>query len=309
VWQNRPLILPTCLLALAFVTASRLLHADDPSAADGYKIVPIHAGDKTVPIRVQEQSDPSQNTTTSAPSDGKYHPESINYGATSSMANKAFSFSSDPLAKSDPDFKNPDQSAFITKPYTDIPSSSSVPNLDAKPGLPATGAYGRSATGFDKSYITSTADADQNRTAPGVSTTSIDQNRTVQLGTHTIDTFPSSFNGKPFQGPEADAAKRSLTRLKNGQISVTDLPNRPLTIDEVRDLINHGFKPDTDTKAETPSKPLNDPDYKPEPLRDTPQPDASSPASDDENDAVPPPGTMATPQAQTPENSEPLPQP
>jgi hypothetical protein len=307
VWQNRPLIFRTRLLAFAFVTTGRLLHADDqPVSSDGYKTVPINVGGKTVPIRVQESGDPYKNVSSSN-SDGKYHPEQI-FSTTSSMADKKFSFASNSLSKSDPDFKNSDQSTFITKSYTGDPSSPSVPNLDAKAGFPTTSAYSRNAAGFDKSYLTSNADAGQNRTAWVASATSTDQNRTALLGAQTTDIFASPLAGKTFQGPEADAAKRHLIRLNNGQISITDLPNRPLTIDEVRDLINHGFKPNTDIKPEEPSKPLNDPNYKPEPLRDAPSPDTSSSTSDDDkNDPVPPPGTMAAPQA--PENSEPLPQP
>jgi hypothetical protein len=110
-------------------------------------------------------------------------------------------------------------------------------------------------------------------------------------------------SGKTFQGPEAVAAHQHLTMTDDGKIFISDLPNRALTIDEVRNLINHGFKPNTDLKPEEQSKPLNDPNYKPEPLREMPAPATD----DDRNDPVPPPGTMAAPQP--PENSVPLPQP
>ncbi len=45
---------------------------------------------------------------------------------------------------------------------------------------------------------------------------------------------------------------------------VSDIPNRPLTVDEVRGLINHGLKPDTAAPPGMPSKAINDPNYKPE---------------------------------------------
>jgi hypothetical protein len=306
VWQNSPLIFWTRLIAVTFVTTGRLLSADDqPASSDGYKIVPVNVGGKTMSIRVQEQSDPYKNVSSSN-STGKYDPERI-FSTTNSMADKKFSLPSDFLSKGNSDLKDSDQKTFNTKPYVYDASSPTAPNLDAKAGVPTTSAYSRSATGFDKSYATANADAGQDRPALFASAASPDQNRTEQLSNKSSpDNYASAFAGKTFQGPEADAVHHRLTKLSNGQMLVTDLPNRPLTIDEVRDLINHGFKPDTDAKPEEPSKPLNDPDYKPEPLRDTPPPDTSSPTGDDDkNDPVPPPGTMAAP----PENSESLPQP
>lgn len=230
------------------------------------------------------------------------------------MANKTFSVPSDSGFQSSAEFKSRDQNSFISKPYTFDPSAPSVPNLNtqAGAGLPTASAYSRNATGVDKSYPTQNSDAGQNQTALFASATSSDQGRTAVLGGQTTSTFASPFADKNFEGAEADAAKRHLTRMKNGQILVTDLPSRPLTIDEVRDLINHGFKPNTDAPpAEEPSKPLNDPNYVPEPLRGDPNPslDTTKPTpagDDDKDDPVPPPGTMAAPQA--PENSQPLPQ-
>ena len=296
------------LIALVFVTTGRLLHADDTSApSDGYKTktVPVTAGGKTIPIRVIE-SDPFKNVSSSNSTD-KYNPSSPNFSARSSMADKTFSLSSSSLSKSNSDFKNNGQDTFITKPYTGNSSSSTVPGLDAKTSFTTANGFNRNATGFDKGYNTSTANTGQTRTAmlaSNTSTTSADQNRTSTLASRTAGLPAASpLAEKVFQGPEADASRRHLSMTDDGKILISDLPNRPLTIDEVRDLINHGFKPNTDVKPAEPSKPLNDPNYKPEPLRDTPSPTRD----DDKNDPVPPPGTMAAPQA--PENSEPLPQP
>jgi hypothetical protein len=109
---------------------------------------------------------------------------------------------------------------------------------------------------------------------------------------------------KQYLGPGAQHVPDDIVIKDNFVISrMSGLPNRPLSIDEVRNLINHETKPNTDIKPDEPSKPLNDPNYKPEPLRDMPAPNNN----DDANDPVPPPGTMASPQA--PENSEQLPQP
>ncbi len=139
------------------------------------------------------------------------------------------------------------------------------------------------------------------------SATSPDQGRSATIEKQNSAAFASPLGDKKFEGDEAQAARRHLSRNKSGQIEITDLPDRPLTIDEVRNLINHGFKPDTEVKPEEPSKPLNDPDYKPEPLRDMPAPASSD---DDKDDPVPAPGTMSSPAipAVPAENSDALPQ-
>ena len=303
-WQDRSPIFWTRLIAVVFVTTGQLLHADDqPASSDGYKTIPVTiAGGKTMPVRVKDGNDPFKNVSSSN-STGKYDPSSLNFSATSSMANKTYSPPSNSISKSNSDLKNQDQHSFITKAYVDNALSRSAPNLNNKAALPATSAYSRNATGFDKSFATSNADAGQNRMAVLASAKSPDQDRTAPLGTHTTAAFASTLTGKTFEGPEADAAHHHLTKTDDGRIVISDLPNRALTIDEVRNLINHGFKPNTDLKPEEPSKPLNDPNYKPEPLRDTPSPALE----DDKNDPIPSPGTMAAPQP--PENSEPLPQP
>jgi hypothetical protein len=307
--QNKPLIFWTRLIAVTFVTTGRLLPADDqPASSDGYKTVPVTVNGKTIPIRVAEQSDPFRNVS-SSDSTGKYDPERI-FSATSSMANKKFALPSDSISQSNSNFKDRDQNTFITKPYIYDTSSPIAPNLDAKAGFPTTGAYSRSATEFNKNYPTSSADIGQGRPAAFATTTdSADQNRTAVLGgpEKTEGIVSDSMANKQYLGPGAQHVPDGIVIKDNIIISrMSGLPNRPLSIDEVRNLINHGIKPDTDAKPEEPSKPLNDPDYKPEPLRDTPPPDTSSPAGDDDkNDPVPPPGTMAAP----PENSEPLPQP
>jgi hypothetical protein len=294
------------LATVVFVTTGRLLHADDSSvSSDGYRTASVKIGGKTVPYRVKEQGDPYQNVSSSN-STGKYEPERI-FSTTSSMADKTFSMPSDSLSKSNSEFQDPDRNTFVTKAYAFDPSAPTVPNLDAKASFPTTTAYSRNATGFDKSYVTSNVDVGQNRTAVlGSNTVSADQNRTAVLGG---PQKPEVYGADPmankqYLGPGAQHVPKGVTIKENTVLTqLTDLPDRPLSIDEVRNLINHGFKPDTTVKPAEPSKPLNDPDYKPEPLRDMP----AVPSDDDKNDPVPPPGTMAAPQA--PENSEPLPQP
>ncbi len=288
-------------MALTLVATGPLLRADDPPASsDGYKIVPIHAGSKTVPFRVKDQPDALAHAS---------FPDELDprraFSATNPLANKSFSLPSTSFLPGNSHLKSRDQDAFITKAYDDNEASPSSPHPDTHATFPTSAAAStRNAAGFDRSYPTSGVDAGQSRAAWFASVTSPDQNRTAALAAGTISTPVSPLADKTFQGTEAGALHRHLTRLDNGQMLVTELPNRPLTIDEVRDLINHGFKPNTDVKPEEPSKPLNDPNYKPVPLRDTPAP----PEDDDANDPVPAPGTMSAPPA-PPENSEPLPQP
>ena len=297
--------------AVAFGMAACLAHADDTAQPPpGYKLTTVNIGGK--PVQVQEY-DPFSKVKAAPPADGKYHPTEMNFSATSSMAEKKFGASTDTLAKGDPDLLNSEKNAFVTKSYTDDAFASGQADFNNKAKMTSTGSYSRNANGFEKAYATSNADADQNKPALLASSKSTDQDHTAVIGGHDEDMYQSAMSGKTFEGPEADAVHRHLSKLPNGQMLVTDIPNRPMTIDEVRNLINHGFKPATDEKPPEASKPLNDPDYKPQPLRDMPDSSANdslpaSPANDDDkNDPVPPPGTMAAPAA--PENSEPLPQP
>jgi hypothetical protein len=299
----------TSLGVIAFgITTCLLQAADQPSSAPhGYKLTTVDIGGKQVQV---QEYDPYSNTKAPPPSDGKYHPDEMNFNATSSMSEKKFGVANDALPKRDADLQNSDKNAFVTKSYTDAAFSSSQADFNTKAKVSSTNSFSRSATGMDKSYATSAADADQSKPALYASSKSSDEDRTATIGDRKADTFSSTMGDKTFRGPEADAAHHHLSKLANGQMLVTDLPDRPMTIDEVRNLINHGFKPATDVKPDEPTKALNDPNYAPDPMREMP-PDSlndlpsPAPASDDDkNDAVPPPGTMSVP----PENSEPLPQ-
>ncbi len=297
--QDKSLIFWASLMAVTLVTPAPLLHADDASASsDGYRIVPVTVNGHTIPIKVRD-NDPYKNVKAHNSSD-KYDPQSLNFGASSSMADKKFDSTSNALSQGD----SIDQhQTFLTKSYSDDNGTSTAPDLHTKAAYPANTSYNKSASDADKSFGTTKADASQDRTALLAKADSDDQNHTALLNSKTIETPDAAIANKTFEGPEADAVHRRLTRTDDGKMAVSDLPDRPLSIDEVKNLINHGFKPNTDAKpAEAPSKPLNDPAYKPEPLRESPTPVSD----DDKNDAVPPPGTMAAPPP--PENSEPLPQ-
>jgi hypothetical protein len=307
--QPRSPIFWTGLIAVIFVTTGARLRADTPSAssdADGNaKIVPVIVGGRKLPVRVEQQTDPLKNVPASG-TPGKYDPQRL-FSSTNAMANKSFSPSSDPLSHANSDFTDHDRNTFATKSYVDRASSSSTANPDAKASFPTFASNSRPAPGFDKNYATPNADPRLNRPAAFVpSNTAADQNRSAVPGgsEKPEELTASSMANKQYLGPGAQQVPEGIVIKDNIVISrMSGLPNRPLSIDEVRNLINHESKPDTDAKPAEPSKPLNDPDYKPEALRDTPSPAGD----DDKNDPVPPPGTMAAPQ--TPVNSEPLPQP
>jgi len=220
------------------------------------------------------------------------------------MAHKQFASDGASIAKNNSSVQAQEQRTFITKSYFSNASSqadSSTPNLTTKISQPTFNSYTHNATGFDKGFNTSAANLGQDSTAMPASAASSYQGRTAQLGGQKTEVFASTIlTPKQYLGPGAQKVPDGVTVKENVVISrMNDLPNRDLTVDEVRDLINHEAKPNTDAKPEPPSKPLNDPDYKP-----IPSP-APPPVDEDKSDLIPPPGTMAEPQP--PENSEPLP--
>ena len=256
-----------------------------------------------MPILVREESDPLKSVST-APT-GKYDPTRI-FSGTSSLADKSFVASTGSRWDKNADLKT--QDSFITKPYNFNEVAPAAASFDTAAQFPTSPFKGKANSDFTRVYPTATADADQNQTAALGKAGSPDQNRTALFKGQAIATYASPMTAQVFRGAEADAfitVSRGWTMARSGH----DLPSRPLTVDEVRNLVNHGFKPNTHEKPGEPSKPLNDPDYQPQPLRDDPSPSvpaSSKPRDDDKDDAVPPPGTMATP---PPENSEALPQP
>jgi hypothetical protein len=299
--------LPTRLLIVAFLTAGPILHADNLPATDtGYKTVTIKTGGRSIPFRVQQQADPFKDVST-ANSSGKYDPEHI-FSSTSSLANKQFVPTSASVSQGNSDFTDRDRNTFVTKPYAGNTSSladRTTPNLGTKVFTPAASEASTGSSRFDKTFATPPTDPTQGKSTYLASAgSSADQNRAADLGPGKTDVYAAAIADKPYLGPGAQNLPDGMTPKENVVVSrMAGLPDRPLTIDEVRNLINHETTPDTDAKPEAPSKPLNDPDYQAQPLRDSPSPAARD---DDKDDAVPPPGTMAAPPA--PENSEPLPQ-
>jgi len=286
--------------AIVFLMAGQIARADDKVAVpDGYKTVRLPSGE-TILVR-----DQAPQTSASTDSD-KYDPRRYDLNQSSSLANKSFVTGVTPIPQKDISFE---QSSSLIKSYAlPVESDHAMPNLNTKFPTSASNAFGRNATGLNKSFDQTDSNPMGKQTAVFASSTSSFQGRTALFNEHSQKTFASPLADKSYQ------EKIPVIPQKNGKINamdlqqdLKDLPDRPLTIDEVRALINHGVKPDTDAKPEPASKPLNDPDYQPDPA---PAPEAPSPSpapasEDDKNDPVPPPGTMAQP---PPENSEPLPQ-
>lgn len=305
-----------CRIQLAtglFAGTILLMAAAAPARAEDAKITPppgcqvkyIKIGDKKVPFFVREEADPISGVAPPQPGE-KYEPGRV-FSHTSALANKTFEIDNDPAYSHTVDLTQKQE--FATKPFAfGNPEDPAITNKKSALGN-TTFTVDKPAKGFEQAFAIRAADFDLDKaSSPFSKITSPDQDRMATIGDKKVETPTDPMADKVFQGPEADAAHKSLTRLDNGQIYVSDLPDRPLSIEEVKNLINHGFKPDTSKAALDDTKPLNDPDYQPEPLRIEPNSsDTSAPApnhakDDDKDDAVPPPGTMTPP-----ENDAPLP--
>lgn len=299
--HNRSILFWICILAVNLLTSGQVLRADDPSAATGNdKVVPVNTGNTVTPVKVHEV-DPYKNLHVPAPTD-KYDPTKYSMNQTSSMANKSFSSDSIALSKKDSSLVH-DQNAFAMKPYGGT-NPSNVGNTHFSTSTSAD--YNRNDSQDVKNYATSSSATEANRFAAFAST-SPDQNRTATFGGEKTDVYSSGLS-KQYTGPGAQKVPDGSVKENVVMAHVSDIPNHPLSIDEVRNLINHGVKPDSDNKPAEPSKALNDPDYKPEVSPDPPEapaPPRASAVDDDKSDPLPSPGTMAQP---PPENTDPLPQ-
>ena len=229
----------------------------------------------------------------------------MNFSLVSPMASQQFNATTSSVSKKDSLVNSQNQSAFVTKSYNEAPTSGhGVSNQDKKFNMPVSDAYAHNSNSFDKSYATSSSNLGSKQVA-AFDKASSDQDQTATFKTHKTDTYASRYASQTYTGPEVEKIKSDLNKLNGGMMDIKDLPNRPLTIDEVRALINHGVKPDTSAPPPPASKALNDPDYKPDETSSLVPKELPAPVNeDDKNDPVPAPGTMAHP----PENSEPLPQ-
>jgi hypothetical protein len=291
------LLLLTHGLVVTLVTSATHLRADDKTDSDGDRTVNVNVGGKSMPIKVRDMSDPLQKTDMSDPLDHQKV-----FSETNSMANKAFEAPGNNFKKADLNDKN----SFVTKSYIDQNEKNSAYFAKAETH---SAAFTKGNHDFDKGYFTASADSQVNHPFLTANNTSEDQNRAAVLGgPDKQDLAANPMSNKTYLGPGAQNVPDGLDVKENMILTrVNDIPTRALTIDEVRNLINSGTKPNFDEKPEEPSKALNDPDYKPEPLRGDPSPPPVpgylQHADDDKDDAVPSPGMMSHP----PENSDALP--
>jgi hypothetical protein len=292
------LVVLTHLLAVTFVTSATLLRADDKTTdSDGDRTVNINVGGKSVPIKVRDSVDPLKNAHMDDPLDSRRV-----FSETSPMANKVFDVPGSQFAKTAVNDKN----TFVTKSYID--QNPEAANEFQKADTHSS-SFTKTNHDFEKGFFTASADSQSNHPFAAANTTVDDQNRAAVLGGPDKQDMPvDPMANKQYLGPGAQKVPADVLVKENMVLTrVNDIPNRPLTIDEVRDLINNGAKPNLNEKPDEPSRPLNDPDYKPEPLRGDPTPPPvpgyMQHADDDSADMVPSPGEIAHP----PENSEPLP--
>ena len=236
-----------------------------------------------------------------APTD-KYDPTRYSMSQTSSMANKAFSADMFSPSKKGSDFA---QNSYATKSYNQT-NSNDLQNAKAKYKASNSDDLSRSDSQFNKDYSTPASKMGSTQ-SNGFSSSSKDQNRTASLSGKTSETHSANL-AKQYVGPGAQHVPDGSVKDNVVIAHVSDIPDRPLSIDEVRGLINHGFKPDTTVPADAPTKAMNDPEYKPEASPEPPELPNNSRGRviDDDKDApLPSPGSMAQP---PPENSESLPQ-
>jgi hypothetical protein len=277
------------------LTTGRVLHADDPPPAGDTKVVPIKSFGN---IKVQE-ANPYKNLHVPPPAPAeKYDPRNYSMNQTSSLANKQFSADSIAISKKGP---LDGQANFATKSYGTLNSEAQAYNGKYATSNATEVDHGDAQ--FNRNYATSSSKMSQSQ-ATSFASTSNDQNRTSDLGDKKSKVFDAGL-AKQYVGPGAQHVPDGSVKENVVLASVKDLPNRPLTIDEVRGLINHGFKPDLNDQPTDPSKAMNDPDYKPEASPEPIETIKVPVTEDDKNDPLPSPGTMSQP---PPENSVPLPQ-
>ncbi len=291
-----------CFLTVILLTSGRVLHADgptqptSPNSDNQPKTVKLQNG---ATLKVQDAPDPGKNL--HIPQSQNYDPRNFSMNQTSSFANK--SFSADSLALSKKTYQTPDN--FSTKTYGNTGATGSTSQLEKSSYNTSSYNGSHGDTQFGKSYTTTASTMDHDKSTQFAST-SADQNHTSSFSGKSSDVYSSNMS-KQYIGPGAQHVPDGMVKENKVIDHVSDLPNRPLSIDEVRGLINHGFKPDTTVAPGESSKALNDPNYKPEASPDVPETTVPAhPVDDGKNvDLLPSPGTMSeTP----PENSAPLPQ-
>jgi hypothetical protein len=300
---RQPVLMYRVNLALALVILAPLASsADAPTSDKGYHDVSIQSGGKTTVVRVKDSVGPRLHGQSSG---GPYNPENMDLGRTSSFADKSFSTSNSALSKNDTAAEARGDNHFQTKSFSGTkPDSTSDLNRKYETGSFAKSAHANND--FHRSFATSSSSMTQDKDVSFASKTSDLQGRSAHLGGPQKAPFSglSDLSNKTFTDPEMTHVKRDPFASANGlDVSrMVDLPNRPLTIDEVRNLINHETVPNLDTKPDNASKPLNDPSYEPPTAAPMAHDDLAPPGPEEKDAGLPSPGMMSTP-----ESSESLP--
>lgn len=257
-------------------------------------------------IRVKDEPKPTDTS------------HNIDLGKTSAFSNKTFDTNFASLSKNDSAAEESSNKRFSTHSF----STSNYNQSDQKYQTVAYKESARHSDDFSKSYDLPAANSNANRTFD--TKTSDFQGKKAQIAQTTakVDPFaaPSSLNEKTFFDPALKHVKRDPYATGMDVERLANLPNRPLTIDEVRNLINHEQIPDLNSKPDAPTKPLNDPNWEPPTVAPMAhEPDGrrahwSIPASHVDSVPIAPPADMDGPndlpspgEMAHPENSEPLP--
>jgi len=219
------------------------------------------------------------------------------FARTSSFANQTFSAQDSSLSKS-AQAPEMNQQPFATSAY----GTSSYTNSDHTFQTAAYHTDARSSDEFTKAYALPTGTDSFARSFATKPSTLQDKSALIaQKPLQDPFSTPWSEGDKKFYDPSLRKVKRDPYAGDSLDVSrLTDLPNRPLTIDEVRALINHEQIPDLNAKPEEPSRPLNDPNWEP-PLKLPEISDKAAPATPPPDEAqggeLPSPGMMAQPPA------------
>jgi hypothetical protein len=286
-----------CVAVFLIISASLVRASNPPAPEDGYHMVKG--------IKVKDSVGPRLHG--EPPSNGTYNPENMDLGRTSSFANKAFSTQDSALSKSSTAAEASGDHVFPTKPFATGVKSNSAMNFNQAYPTSTYDAGGRGTDDLHKSFATTSSKITQDKSSPFPAKTSDFQGRTAVMENEKNVPYAgfSPLNDKTFLDPAMKNVHRDPYASENGLdvAHMVDLPNRPLTIDEVRNLINHETIPNLNEKPDVPTKALNDPDYEPPTAAPMAHGDTAPPGPDEKEDGLPSPGMMATP----PENSQPLP--
>ncbi len=255
-------------------------------------------------IRVRDQGGPRFYGSQPADDSGKYDPESADFSRTSSFANKSFDAGRAALSQNETAEEERDNKRFLTQPYATSSYKFAGRSFE-------TVAYNDAAhpdAELNKSFTLPAAYADGGQTFnTGKKSEYQDKTASIVQATPKIDPFsaPGALTEKTFFDPttlhvphKSFNLSKSIRSDPNSAGTITDLPNRALTVDEVRNLVNHEQIPELNAKPDAPSKPLNDPNWTP-PEVAPPAPDDSpvkaGPTTEDKSDELPSPGMMSGP--------------